>query len=347
MLYKCNEVKNVSVKKKLIKNTIVNYSIKFWGLILTFFLFRFIVGHIGETDYGIYLFVTAITGYFSVLDLGIGNSLVKFMAEFEAKGDKEKLNQVFNTTFFLFLFIGLVGGIIMFFIGTFLLSFFAGIFPGLDSPDFIPKARAIIYLLGIGFIFSLAMSSLRGILAGLQRYDILAIIGFIMSIINLSVVIIILTMGLGIVELVLYTVLTGLIGFILMAYGSKHERISSYHIHHGYLLYGSACHRSIFRYRVNYVLPGSLEAVWHSIKDTRNRAARRNSSGFGVGCKRKYQGFKKSFSPRNKICSRYVLSIFNSFDIFVQTTSICMDGSVICFTLSCSYYTDDFPVFCF
>jgi O-antigen/teichoic acid export membrane protein len=181
-------------------------------------LFWFIVKRIGETDYGIYLFVTAITGYFGILDLGIGNSLVKFVAEYHAKDDKEKLKEVINTTFFIFLFIGIVGAIFLFLIGTFLLNYLASVFSALDSPDFYLKARAIIYILGANFIFSLALASLRGVLAGLQRYDILALITFIMSLINLSVVVLVLSLGFGIIELVFYTTCIGLLGFILMAH---------------------------------------------------------------------------------------------------------------------------------
>jgi O-antigen/teichoic acid export membrane protein len=171
------------------------------------------VGHLGEADYGIYLFITAITGYFSIMDLGIGNSLVKFVAQYQTEEDKEKLNSVINTTFFIFLVIGLVGGILLFLIGTFLLDYLV-----VDSSEILPKARAIIYILGVFFIFSSAMASLRGVLAGLQRFDILAVIAFIMSLVNLSVVVIVLSMGYGIVELVLYTTCSGLLGFILMAF---------------------------------------------------------------------------------------------------------------------------------
>jgi O-antigen/teichoic acid export membrane protein len=196
----------------------VNFAIKIWIFVITFILFRYIVGIIGETDYGIYLFVTAITGYFGILDLGIGNSLVKFMAEFKAREDHEKMNEMINTSFFMFLFVGIIGGIVILFIGTFVLGFFSGIFPGLDSPEFVPKARAIIYIMGVTFVFNLALSSLRGVLAGLQRYDILALITFIMSLINLTITIIVLTLGYGIVELVLFTTLSGFGGYIFMAY---------------------------------------------------------------------------------------------------------------------------------
>ncbi|UCE36857.1 MAG: flippase [Thermoplasmata archaeon] len=208
----------MSVKSKLIRNTIVNYAIRFWGFALTFVLFWYIVGNIGETEYGIYLFITAITGYFGILDLGIGNSLVKFVAQYHAEDDKEKLNEVINTSFFIFLFIGIASALIIFLIGTFLLEFLSGTFPALDAPDFYPKARAIIYILGAIFMFSLSLASLKGILAGLQRYDILAMITFIMSIVNVVVVVLVLSMGMGVVELVFYTSCVGLIGFILTAW---------------------------------------------------------------------------------------------------------------------------------
>lgn len=208
----------MSVKRKLIKNTIINHGIKFWGFIITFILFWFIVNKIGEADYGIYLFVTAITGYFGVLNLGIGNSLIKFVAEYHAKDDKEKLNEVINTTFFMFMVIGVIGAAALFIIGTFLLGYLSEVLTTLDTPDFYPKARAILYILAINFVFSLALASLNGVLSGLQRYDILAGITFIMSIVNLVVVFIVLSLGNGIIELVFYTIITGLFSFILMAY---------------------------------------------------------------------------------------------------------------------------------
>ncbi len=201
----------MSVKKKLIRNTIINYAIKIWGFGLTFYLFWFIVDHVGEMDYGIYLFVVAITGYFGILDLGIGHSLVKFVAEYHAKDDKEKLNEVINTTFFIFFFVGLVGAVILLLIGKFLLGY-------LVDDEIYLKAQAILYLIGVTFIFSLALSSLKGVLGGLQRYDILALITFIMTLVNLSVTVLVLTWGGNIFDLVFYTTMTGLFGFVITAF---------------------------------------------------------------------------------------------------------------------------------
>jgi O-antigen/teichoic acid export membrane protein len=212
------EVYYVSVKSKLIKNTIINHGIKFWSFIITFILFWFIANKIGETDYGIYFFVSAITGYFGILNLGIGNTLIKFVAEYHAKDDKEKLNEVINTAFFMFIVVGVIGAAILFIIGTFLLGYLSEVMTTLDTPDFYHKARAIMYIIAINFTFSLALASLNGVLSGLQRYDILAGITFVMSIVNVIVVFIVLSMGNGVIELVFYTIITGLFSFIIVAY---------------------------------------------------------------------------------------------------------------------------------
>lgn len=208
----------MSVKGKLIRNTIINHGIRFWGFIIAFILFWFIVNKIGETDYGIYLFVTAITGYFGILNLGIGNSLIKFVAEYHVKDDKEKLNEVINTTFFMFIVLGIIGAAVLFIIGAFLLGYLSEVFTALDTPDFYTKARAVIYIMAISFMFNLALASLNGVLAGLQRYDVLAVISFVMSIVNLVVIVIVLSMGYGLIELVFYQTVVGLFSFILMAY---------------------------------------------------------------------------------------------------------------------------------
>ncbi|UCG69092.1 MAG: polysaccharide biosynthesis C-terminal domain-containing protein [Thermoplasmata archaeon] len=208
----------MSVKRKLIRNTIINYAIRIWSFTINFFLMWFIVTRTSEPDYGIYLFVAAIVGYFGILDLGIGNSLIKFVAQYQVEDDKKKINEAINTTFFIFLFIGIAGAMVLFLIGTILFGYFGEIISISDSPDFNEKARTIIFILGANFIFSLSMASLKGAIAGIQRYDILALITFISSLINVGITVVVLSLGQGIVEFVFYTTCFGLLQFVMVAW---------------------------------------------------------------------------------------------------------------------------------
>jgi O-antigen/teichoic acid export membrane protein len=199
----------VRIKDKLIRNTVFNFGIRFWSIIITFILMPVVIYYIGVEEYGIYLLITAFTGYFSLLDLGIGTSLVKFVAQYHAKDEKEKVNQVLNTAFFIYLYVGIAASVGLFIVGTFFIDYF-----NLDS-ELLWKAKIIIYILASGFITSFSMGSFKAVLSGIQRYDILALISFIMSIVGASVTVVVLILGGGIVELVFYTYCVGMMAPII------------------------------------------------------------------------------------------------------------------------------------
>lgn len=212
------------VKYKLIKNTIANYGIGIWNILITFILMFIIIrGYgpakgLGAEEYGIYLLIAAMIGYFGLLDLGIGTSLVKFIAEYQTKGEKEKVNEVVNTAFFIFLGIGLIGAFGLFILGAFFLDVFK-----FEDADQLLKARILTYISAIFLITSFSLATFKAILRGLQKYVLLAYILFVMSLINLGVTIWVLIMGFGIVELILYTVCFGLIGPIVISVFAKKE----------------------------------------------------------------------------------------------------------------------------
>ena len=139
----------MSVKRKLIRNTVFSIGMRYWNQIITLILTPIIIYYIGIAEYGVYILVGALTGYFSLLDLGIGTSVVKFIAQYHAKGEKEKVNEIVNTAYFLFLGVGIVGSIGIFIMGTFFIDIF-----NLDG-ELLWKARLLIYILAAGFIMSL------------------------------------------------------------------------------------------------------------------------------------------------------------------------------------------------
>ena len=205
----------MSVKRKLIRNTVFSIGMRYWNQIITLILTPIIIYYIGIAEYGVYILVGALTGYFSLLDLGIGTSVVKFIAQYHAKGEKEKVNEIVNTAYFLFLGVGVVGAIGIFIMGTFVIGIF-----NLDG-ELLWKARLLTYILAAGFIMSFSMALFGDVLRGMQRYDIVAYISFGVSLVALPVTLIVLLMGYGIVELILYTMVFGLIGRIITAYYAK------------------------------------------------------------------------------------------------------------------------------
>jgi O-antigen/teichoic acid export membrane protein len=200
------------------RNTVFNYGIRIWGFVITFIIHYIVIKGLGEIrglgpeEYGIYLLVASLTGYFGLLDLGIGTSLVKFVAEYHVKKEKEKVNEMVNTAFFIFLGIGIVGAVGLFFVGHFFMDVFK-----FETNYQLLEAKIIIFILGIAFLTSFSRMAFREILKGMQRYDILAYITFIMSLVSVGVSVWVLWMGFSIVEYVLFTLCFGLIGQVIMA----------------------------------------------------------------------------------------------------------------------------------
>ena len=196
----------VSIKKKIVKNTIANTLLKISQYIIGFMLFPFIITYVGVEDYGIYLLVGAFIGYFGLLDLGIGSALVKYVAQYTTKDDKKTINEMVNSSFLFYLGIGIVVCISVLIVGTFFIEFFS------VEGDQLNKARFISYLVAIGALTSWPMRSFGTILHGLQRYDIDVAIQFIVAIINAVVTVVVLLNGGNIIDLIFWGIVIGVIG---------------------------------------------------------------------------------------------------------------------------------------
>src|SRR3954452_25458216 len=68
----------------------------------------FNIRHLGQSAYGLWVLVTSLTTYFSLLDLGYASAQVKFAARYRATREAQALNEITSTLFFLFSGFGLV-----------------------------------------------------------------------------------------------------------------------------------------------------------------------------------------------------------------------------------------------
>lgn len=68
----------------------------------------FNIGHLGQSAYGLWLLSASITAHFTILDLGYGGSLIKFIAQYRAHRSVQALNEIASTLFFVFSAAGLL-----------------------------------------------------------------------------------------------------------------------------------------------------------------------------------------------------------------------------------------------
>lgn len=134
---------------------------------------------------------------------------MKYVAEYNAKGDKEMINKIVNSTFVFYLGIGVIVCVGVIILGTFYVDLFK------IEEGSVEKARLIAYLMAIGALTSWPMRSFGTSLEGLQRYDISAIISAIASTLNAIITVILLIRGYGIIELIFWGIILGAISQII------------------------------------------------------------------------------------------------------------------------------------
>ena len=190
------------IQRKIISNNIkysaISQAVVF---IITFFLFPFIVSHVGKEVYGAYLLVMTFTGYLGVLDFGVGPAVVKYVAEFTGRGDNRGAKKIISASVSFYFVIGLFSAVILF-----ALSFFFGyIFKiGIANKEIMQQ---LFWVAATASVFVWTGRIFDGVLQGFQRYGLLAINNILFSILTGISAYIIFTNNLGIVLQIAYGII--------------------------------------------------------------------------------------------------------------------------------------------
>jgi O-antigen/teichoic acid export membrane protein len=167
--------------------------------LLGFLVLPFNVAHLGASAYGLWMLTASITAYFSVLDLGYGGALVKFVAQYRTRRDARALNEILSTTFFLFAVFGALTYVVAMVCAVYLDRLFQ------LTPDQVHTGRIVLLIVTLNVASGTAFSVFGAVINGFQRYDLNNIVGAISSIVAALVNVMVLLLGYGLVELVAAT----------------------------------------------------------------------------------------------------------------------------------------------
>jgi len=162
-------------------------------------LLPFNIRHLGTSAYGLWMLTASMTTYFSVLDLGFGGSIVKFVAHYRARRDVQGLNEIASTLFGIFAVVGIVA------YSVFLLLAFNVRHVVNITPDQEPTARALMLVIGVYVSLGFPFSIFGGIINGFQRYDVNNVVGIASSAVVAVVNVVMLLHGATLVQLVAAT----------------------------------------------------------------------------------------------------------------------------------------------
>src|ERR1700721_3115187 len=98
----------MSLKIRALKNVASNWAGLGVNIAVGFFLSPFILHHLGDEAFGLWVLVFSLTGYYGIFDFGIRSSLVRYVSKFQAIDDKDQLARLVNTSLFTYSCLGLV-----------------------------------------------------------------------------------------------------------------------------------------------------------------------------------------------------------------------------------------------
>ncbi len=202
--------------KRLASNALANYAGQITTVGVGFVLTPFLLRDLGPSLYGVWVLVVSIQGLGGLLDFGIGSSVVKFVAEHEARDESDERNRVVSTTFFLHAGIGIVAFAVFAVVSWLVLPLL-----NLEAAELV-EGQAALLVAAAGLMLALPLSVPGNLLTGLRRYEASNLVNIIQSVGTGAITLIALSMGVGPAGLIAISATTLVLGYVVKwAYAAR------------------------------------------------------------------------------------------------------------------------------
>ena len=154
-----------NINSRLLRNGLFNSSSWLINLVVQLLMIPFLVRRLGMDGFGIYSLLVSIIGYSVVVDLGLGQGVIKFVAEMKARGDMQALSRSVSAALWVQTLLGGAGMTLLIVFSRWLLLLLK------IPPNDMAMAQAGLYLCAVAFFFTMISGTFMSVLIGLQRYD--------------------------------------------------------------------------------------------------------------------------------------------------------------------------------
>ena len=170
-----------------------------------------IVAGLGEASYGVYALVTAIVGYFAVIDINVTAGSVKYIAAQHARAEHERIAETLCFGSAIYALIGAVGGLGLFFGAHY---FVTAVFT--VPPRLIGEAVASLELAALGFFLGQLQSYLNSVPQALMRFDVSARLEMVFGTLVPLATVGVLMLGFGLFEVIALRVLASAVHCLVL-----------------------------------------------------------------------------------------------------------------------------------
>ena len=181
------------------RNVSARYVLVILNVATGFFMVRFNMQHLGQDAYGLWMLAASITTYFTVLDLGYGTAVVKFVSEHRARKDVRGLNEILSTMALVFAGLGAICYAVALLAALALPVLFN------VTPEQVSVGRVVLLMIALQVALTFPFSIFGAVTNAFERSDINDVAAILFNVATAAVNVVVLEAGYGLVTLVTAT----------------------------------------------------------------------------------------------------------------------------------------------
>lgn len=202
--------------------TILNYTIILLNTLVGLLYTPFMIHKMGQSEYGLYALVASVISYLTILDLGLGNAVIRYTAKFRAENKTAEQYEMFGTFIILYTIIGLIALVA----GLGLYFNVDAIFGNTMTSIELDRARFMMLLLVFNLCVTFPLSIFGSIITAYEHFVFPRVVNVCRIILNTLVMICLLNMGYKAVALVIVQTVFNILSLLLnLVYCKKRLQI--------------------------------------------------------------------------------------------------------------------------
>lgn len=167
----------------------------------------YLIRTLGQSEYGIYTLVFSITAYLTLLDLGVGNAIVRYVAKYRATGQQDMQRRFLGVATIYYAIIAVLALVL----GGVIIAFFPQLFAkGLAEYEII-KAKKLMKLTVLNVAVTLCTSPYMHVLTAYEKFFVSKGIAIIQVFVRVSICSVVLYFGMGSLGVVAVTLTLNLL----------------------------------------------------------------------------------------------------------------------------------------
>lgn len=175
------------------QGVILSYVLMIFEILSTLLITPFMIRTLGQAEYGVYKLSASITAYLLLLDLGVGNAIIRYISKYRANKDTKSEQDFFGVTILFYCVIALLSLIG----GTVLVALFSTVFSTGLSAEEIVLGKKLLLITVVNASVTLGTTVYTNVIVAYERFDISRGSSILQIILRMILTVVALKMGMG------------------------------------------------------------------------------------------------------------------------------------------------------